>query len=54
MPIIFDAQNQTFKLDTKTSSYIIQVYKENYLLNLYYGAFIPDTFVSGRQERPTS
>ncbi len=51
MPIIFDAKHQTFKLDTATSSYIIQIYKEGYLLNLYYGAPIPDTFVSGRSMR---
>lgn len=54
MPIIYDSKNKTFKLDTKTSSYIIQVYKENYLLNLYYGAPIPDTFISNRSERPTN
>ena len=53
MSIIFDSQNKTFKLDTKTSTYIMQVYKENYLINLYYGALIPDTFVSDRAERPT-
>ena len=53
MSIIFDSQNKTFKLDTKTSTYIMQVYKENYLINLYYGALIPVTFVSDRAERPT-
>jgi len=52
MPIIYDDRNKTFKLDTKTSSYIIQVYQERYLLNLYYGALIPDTFISERDTRP--
>lgn len=51
MPIIYDNQNKAFKLDTKTSSYIIQVYQEDYLLNLYYGALIPDTFISARDKR---
>lgn len=54
MPIIYDNQNRTFKLDTATSSYIIKVYDENYLLNLYYGAPIPDTYVSGRESRTQS
>ena len=54
MPIIYDSLNKTFKLDTKTSSYIIHVYKENYLLNLYYGALIPDTFISDRTDRPVN
>ncbi len=51
MPITYDSQNKTFKLDTKTSTYIIQVYHEGYLLNLYYGALIPDTFISMRDKR---
>ena len=36
-------ENGIFKLDTKNTSYIICVYEENYLLNLYYGKSIPDT-----------
>ena len=36
MPIIYDSKNKTFKLDTATSSYIIKIYDENYILNLYY------------------
>ena len=51
MSIIYNEKQKTFKLDTATSSYIIQVYEENYLLNLYYGAKIPDTYVSGRSCR---
>ena len=54
MAIIFDSQNKTFKLDTKNSSYIIHIFRENYLVNLYYGAFIPDTFISKRVNRPTT
>ena len=54
MPIIYDSKNKTFKLDTKTSSYIIQVYREDYLINLYYGALISDSFIPNRAERPTS
>ena len=41
MPIIYDSKNKTFKLDTATSSYIIKIYDENYILNLYYGAKYP-------------
>lgn len=47
MPIIFNEENRMFKLDTATSSYIIEIYEENYLLHLYYGAKIPDMNVSG-------
>ena len=49
MPIIYDSKNKTFKLDTATSSYIIEIYDENYILNLYYGAKIPDTYVPDRE-----
>ena len=51
MPIIYNKKSKTFKLDTDNTSYIIQVYEENYLLNLYYGAFIPDCFVPDRDKR---
>lgn len=51
MPIVFDQKNNTFKLDTATSSYIIKIYEEGYLLNLYYGAYLPDTYISGREKR---
>ena len=49
MPIIYDSKNKTFKLDTATSSYIIKIYDANYILNLYYGAKIPDTYVPDRE-----
>lgn len=52
MPIIYDCKKRTFKLDTVSSTYIMQVYEENYLLNLYYGPLIPDTYVSNRSMRP--
>ena len=42
MPILFDAEKKIFKLDTAGSSYIFQIYDENYLVHLYYGAKIPD------------
>ncbi len=51
MPIFFDKSHMTFKLDTVSSSYIIRVYDEGYLLNLYYGAPIPDTYVPDRERR---
>ncbi len=40
--ISFDNQKRIFKLDTPNSSYVIGIFDENYLLNLYYGAKIPD------------
>ncbi|MBR2957392.1 MAG: alpha-galactosidase [Clostridia bacterium] len=45
MPISFDSEKRIFKLDTKNSSYIMQVFEENYLIHLYYGAYIPDNSV---------
>lgn len=42
MPIIFDSEKKIFKLDTLNSSYIFEIYQENYLVHLYYGAKIPD------------
>lgn len=47
MPIIYDKSNQTLKLDTPTSSYIIKICQGNYLANNYYGKSIPDTYVPG-------
>ena len=43
MPITFDEKNKVFRLDTKTSSYAMMVFEENYLIHLYYGPKIPDT-----------
>lgn len=42
MPISFDSEKKIFKLDTSDSSYVMEVYEENYLVHLYYGARIPD------------
>ena len=42
MPIQFFPENGIFKLDTPGSTAILQVFEENYLLGLYYGAPIPD------------
>ena len=49
MPITFDKTTRTFKLDTATSTYMIRVYDQNYILNLYYGAKIPDVTVPDRE-----
>lgn len=43
MPIFFDDKSQIIKLDTLNSSYVIKIFEEGYLLNLYYGAKIPDS-----------
>lgn len=50
MPIIYDEVQKTFKLDTVASTYIIKIYDEGYILNLYYGAKIPDSYVPGREK----
>ena len=51
MAIIFDSEKKIFKLDTATSSYIFQIYEQDYLVHLYYGAKIPDTNVDGLKYR---
>lgn len=43
MPIIFDSEKRTFRLDTPSSSYSFKISPTGYLLHLYYGARIPDT-----------
>ena len=42
MPISYYDKEKIFKLDTATSSYVIGIYEENYILCLYYGKRIPD------------
>lgn len=42
MAIVFDSEKKIFKLDTLNSSYVFEIYQENYLVHLYYGAKIPD------------
>ncbi|MGN0636297.1 MAG: alpha-galactosidase [Acutalibacteraceae bacterium] len=38
--------SQMFKLDTPNASYIFEIFKEGYLVHLYYGAKLPDANVS--------
>jgi alpha-galactosidase len=42
MPIQFYPESKIFKLDTQSTSYVMQVGQYDYLLHLYYGALIPD------------
>ncbi|MBE6783252.1 MAG: alpha-galactosidase [Ruminococcaceae bacterium] len=49
--IIFDSENKVFKLDTCESTYLIGIYEENYILNYYYGAPIPETCVGDLIDR---
>ena len=42
MPIQFYSENNTFKLDTCSTSYVMQINKYGYLLHHYYGASIDD------------
>ena len=42
MPIRFNSEIKAFKLDTDTTSYIIQVNRYGYLMHNYYGALISD------------
>ncbi len=51
MSIIFDEKKRIFRLDTSDSSYVIKIYNEGYLLNLYYGKKIPDCNLSGFETR---
>lgn len=42
MAITYFEKEKLFRLDTKTSSYVIGIYREGFLLGLYYGSKIPD------------
>lgn len=42
MAIVYSAEHRVFKLDTASTSYLLQVGPENYLLHLYYGAKVSD------------
>lgn len=42
MPISYNEEKRIFKLDSKTSSYIFYVFRDEHLVHLYYGAKIPD------------
>jgi alpha-galactosidase len=54
MPIQFDSASRTFKLDTDCFSYLIKIHETGHLLNLYYGAPIPDATIQGREKRRVS
>ncbi len=54
MAISFDEKTRIFKLDTATSTYLVKIFDEGYLLNLYYGPRIPDVNVRGRETRPAN
>ena len=43
MPILYNGQTRTFRLDAKDSSYAFRINSLGYLQHLYYGAHISDT-----------
>ncbi len=49
--ITFFGDTKIFKLDTENTSYAIGIFDKNYLLNLYYGAYIPDCNLWGNKIR---
>lgn len=53
MPIKFIENENLFKLDTKSSTYIIEIFREGYLLHPYYGGMIPDSNVKRLTYRGT-
>lgn len=46
MPILYNEQTKTFRLDAKDSSYAFLINEHGYLQHLYYGAHISDTSLS--------
>ena len=46
MAIQFIEDSKIFKLDTCASTYVFQIFKEGYLVHLYYGAKLPDSNLS--------
>lgn len=52
MSIRFIESTKTFKLDSKTSTYMFGIYEGNYLIHYYYGATIPDEDVTELRYRP--
>ena len=42
MPIKFNPENMSFKLDTNATSYVMQVNSYGYLMHHYYGALVSD------------
>ncbi len=51
MAITFNEEKKIFKLDTRDSTYAILIYRENYLVHLYYGAKLPDDNLTGLMYR---
>ena len=51
MGIYFLEEQRLFKLDTATSSYVIQIFDQGYLLGIYYGKKIPDANFKGYEFR---
>ena len=47
MGIRFIEDKNIFKLDTATSTYVIEIFEQGYLLCPYYGAKIPDVNFKG-------
>ncbi len=43
MPIFYNENTRIFKLDTKSSTYVLQVNEGGYLIHLYYGRKLPST-----------
>ncbi|MBR3691706.1 MAG: alpha-galactosidase [Clostridia bacterium] len=51
MSITFHPEHNTIKLDSSRFSYILKIYEQNYILNIYYGAPIPDAYIPKREQR---
>ena len=49
--ISFIHDKKILKLDTANTSYVIGIFEQDYLLNLYYGAYIPDCNLWGNMKR---
>ena len=49
--ITYNSSERIFKLDTPDTSYIIGIGAEDYILNLYYGAYLPDINLWANAER---
>lgn len=46
--IVYSEKENLFLLNTKTSSYVIKIYREGYLLGLHYGGKVPDVSFDGQ------
>ncbi len=53
MPIVFDSEKRTFKLDTSNSSYVMEIFDGGHLVPLYSGAPEPDTDLVCLRRRET-